>query len=144
MSLFVSKHVFIANRAYYTKEESIEKTKKLVVDEKGKEYVGAGFTSYGDFVGFILSCIGYASKIKFGETDLYVNNKSFCKFVARCFEMEGDSNSEKSAKRLNELYMNHRKSGYEKNQVSSMEKKLKELVSKGNRDAETVIPALSL
>lgn len=142
-------HHLLGNRLYVTSFDSAtdpEWEKRSITDnETGKELYGAGVRSYSKPIGFILSLLGVASKTHVGGEVFYVNNKSVSKLVLRLKEFEaeeaalplnqewgGPSPQNIAAQKLQAIYENHKKSGYDANKVDFLTGQLNAIV--GNKD----------
>lgn len=118
---------FMENRLYFGPQGG---DLKALAKDPLDAYKGASARSYGNFVGFILSKIGYATKVKVGEKEFFVNNKSFCKLMVRHRELRGigfETEQELHGK-VHELYLSHKKTEYD--DISLLEAKMKDVAVK--------------
>lgn len=122
---------FFENRLYISplRQEEI----KEAVFDSGKELVGAGVRSYTEIVGILLLLFGWAVAINVDRKMIYINKKSFSKFVVRSMELKGKQflNPKETAIRLHQIYLYHQKTGYNSFQLDCIEKRLNEELRKG-------------
>ena len=126
VNAFQSTHV-LYNRLYLS-ELTKEEISQSVHAEDGTEYEGAGIRSYGKIVGAIMSLFGLASKLTVGDETFYINNKSFSKCIIRLTELKDINSASDAARKLNEIYLKHKKSGYDAQQVRIVNKDLKQIL----------------
>ena len=85
--------------------------------------------SYGKLMGWLLTFIGFATKIKVNDKEFYVNKKSFCKLVARNIEMGDPLPLTEAAKKLHQIFKERLDKGYNEKEIAKMNRRLKSIVS---------------
>jgi hypothetical protein len=105
--------------------------KESIFDNE-KELYGAGIRSYGKLFGFLLSIIGFASELKVGEKKFYVNNNSFSQFVIRSVELNSPSSMKDAAKKLDAIYAERKKIGYDKKDVALVKQNFVNIIKYNN------------
>jgi len=136
-------HHFFENRLYISPVPE-SRIKENIYSETGDEYKGAGIRSYSKPIGFILSFLSISSKITIGEKDFYINNKSFSKFIIRSNEL-GETNSiQEAAKKLHCLFVEHKKSGYDKHNLNSVNAAMKILYEKERPNFPQIVKYLKM
>ena len=124
---FESKHLW-DNRLYVAAVAPGEI--EAAVCPKGQEELkGASVRSYGKLMGWLLTFIGFATKIKVNDKEFYVNKKSFCKLVARNIEMGDPLPLTEAAKKLHQIFKERLDKGYNEKEIAKMNRKLKSIVS---------------
>lgn len=104
------------------------------VHDSGRELSGAGVKCYSKLAGIILSIFGLSSRIKVNKNEyIYINNKSFAKFVIRHVDLqkENPSSSKEAAKKLHDLYIKQKESGYDSKKVDLLCKEIKNILKDG-------------
>src|SRR6187397_503085 len=109
---------FFTNRLYIGTNPNSDLKNEVV--QNGVEQKGAGVRCYGHITGWILSKLGYASKIEIDNKTFYVNNKSFVQLVIRLSEVKGATSTKDAAVKLNNLYHLHMKTGYNGKKINEM------------------------
>jgi len=122
-------HHFFENRLYISPVPE-SRIKENIYSETGDEYKGAGIRSYSKPFGFILSFLFISSKITIGKKDFYINNNSFSKFIIRSAELGKTNSIHEAAEKLNSLFIEHKKSGYDKRTLNSVNAVIKQIFCK--------------
>jgi len=127
VNYFLSSHLF-ENRLYIspTSKDDISKA----VHEDGHELKGAGIRCYSKPIGWLLSLIGISSKINVGDETFYINNRSFSQFIIRSTELVKPTSLGDAARKLDKIYIEHQKKGYNERKVELVNTALKRILSK--------------
>lgn len=120
-------HHLFENRVYFSnKSDPIDD----VIIQNKEEQKGAGVRSYSKIVGLCLYLFGFASRVQINGETFYLNTKSLSKFIIRCSELEDHLLTKSTAIKLNKLYTDHKKTGYDETVVESTRKVLRYIFTK--------------
>ncbi len=124
MEVLVVNH-FFQNRLYIgAGDANLNKSVFQSDNNKGPqiEQYGAGIRCYGHFIGVFLNALGYATPLLIDQKIYYVNKNSFAEFIIRSTEIKNPTSANDAAKKLTELYVQHKKNGYNSEKVRSIAK----------------------
>jgi len=126
--VFFESRGFFQNRLYFA-HTNVQNIKSIVKKEGKNELKGAGFRSYSNIFGKILSFFGLTFKLKVNNSFFYANYKSFAKYLIRGKQVlsKKELSLKTQASKMHELYLSQKNSNL--NSTKDVVKELKKIHS---------------